>query len=208
MKNMKTSINLDNINKFNADRINYATLKLFKAVLTNNSNDGLSIDKNAGKYIRKGIVFSNELSNGILGSTSRVESIANELYGVELMKMNSTFHKSFGTVNEESAEMLYIQQILHYVTTYGAESNGTYNSSLVYVPAEELDLPGGIPVKFTVIHGITINELLDRLDNLLASGIALSEETLTDIMTLIDTLNIEVDIEAVKNKEATILLYK
>ena len=176
---MKANINLNNINKNTADKVNRITLNLFKAVLIKDSGTGLSVDKNAGKYIRKGIVFSNELSTGIIGNASCIEKTADEFYGVDLMKMNSTFHKSFGTVNNLSAEILYIQQILHYVTTYGAEANGTYNPSLVYVPAEELDLPNGVPVKFTVIHGITIDELLDHLDNLLTSGIALSKKTLT-----------------------------
>lgn len=206
MENIKTNVDLDKLSIEKADRINYATLKLFKSVLMNKDSDRLTV--NTGHYIYRGLVFSNELYYGIIGDSTSILHAADKLYGVDLMKSNSTFHKSFGTVNEFSDNTLKIQQILHYVTTYGAEAEGVYNQSLVYVPAEELDLPGDVPVKFTVIHGITLDELISHIDNLLNSGIALSEDVLESIFTLLADLDIEItDIDVIKNKEARVRLY-
>jgi hypothetical protein len=207
MENIKTNVDLDKLSIEKTDRINYATLKLFKSVLVNEHNDGLSLD--IGHYVSRGLVFAKELYTGIIGDSTSILHTADELYGVDLMKANSTFHKSFGTVNDFDDKTLRIQQILHYATTYGAEAEGVYNQSLVYVPAEELDVPGGIPVKLTVIHGITLDELIVHVDNLLNSGIALSKDTLESIFTLLADLDIKItDIDVIKNKEARVRLYE
>ncbi len=116
-------------------------------------------------------------------------------------QLNSSFHKSWQKVTQASMMQLVIEQIFHYFSTYGLESLGVYNDSLIYIPAEVLELPDKLPVK--VIYGVSHQELLDRCFNLLASGIALKQETIALIFELFDELGYAfTGNEAIANREA------
>ena len=90
--------------------------------------------------------------------------ILSEAYGVNTAGFNETFHKSFGTVANMAPEEYFFHQILHYLTTYGAESVGV--SVPTYVPVEALELPEGmLPVnKLTVIRVLTEEELVKQMN--------------------------------------------
>ena len=83
-------------------------------------------------------------------------------------------------------------------------------SNYVYIPKEKLDIPDlnidGI--KLVVIKGYTKKELKDKLLNLLGSGIALSEDSIKDVLSIAGSLNLnEKDVESIKNKEVKVALY-
>lgn len=189
--------------------VNFATLRLFKAlILKKNVSDKVSLNSVNKKSIKKGIVFAKELENGIEGKLDSAVDMAEELYGVDLVKANNTFHKSLSTVRDSSMEQLIFQQILHYMTTYGAESMGIYNENMVYVPAEVFDCPDAEPVKIVVIHGLTRDDVAENIQSLLKTGVALSKDSISDIMMLIEALHIVIeDVDSVKNKEVRIALY-
>jgi hypothetical protein len=116
-------------------------------------------------------------------------------------QLNSSFHKSWQKVTQASMIQLVTEQIFHYFSTYGLESLGVYNDSLIYIPAEVLELPDKLPIK--VIYGVSRQEILDRCFSLLASGIALKQETIALIFEVFDELSyVFTGDEAIANREA------
>lgn len=147
----------------------------------------------------------------LIPSTASKEVIkeAIELYGKDGEKWNSTFHKDFEIVKNAPIEDLIAQQIIHYITTYGFESLGLYDSELVYIPKEKLEIPELDVDKIELINirPMTEKELTERLMILLTSGIALSEETIKDIIVLSDYID-KNRFDEIKNKEIKTTLYE
>jgi hypothetical protein len=164
-----------------------ATLSLFNGVIVSkNSYDDKILPKylNSKQYkwaLNRGFILSPsiycEYKNDVL--TSILDQI-DELVGINGINLNSSFHKSWEKVRDTPIEQLVIEQITHYLTTYGFEELGIDNSGLVYIPIEKLKIPKidieKIPV--ALIRGYTIGEVKEKIIKLLSSGIALSAETI------------------------------
>lgn len=184
-----------------------ASLKLFKSYLPNCTEE-LDVCKDVNEFkddmLKKGLIFVTKETENI---PSLVVDEALQLYGVKEEEWNQTFHKSFATVRDTDIETLVIQQIAHYITTYGFETLGIYNKDIVYIPKEELNIPElDRDIPLVIIKEITENELQEKLMTLLTSGIALKEETVKDVLTLSDYLP-KVRFDEIKNKEIKITLY-
>jgi hypothetical protein len=112
-------------------------------------------------------------------------------------ELNKTFHKSWDKVANASDVQLLIEQLIHYVSTYGTNFNGE-----TYIPDEILNIKD-CHVKFYVINAISKEQMEDKCFNLLG-GIALSETTLNNIFTIFNDLSTDLKkrIDEVKNKEA------
>ena len=123
--------------------------------------------------------------------------------------MNATFHKSWAKVKNASMEQLVMEQLVHYLTTYGFEALGIYNEDSVYIPKEKLEIPElKEGIKLVVIKGYTEQEIKDKVIKLLQSGIALKEDTVKDVFTVAIEVGFkEKDIELVRNKEIKIAFY-
>ena len=132
-----------------------------------------------------------------------------KLYGKDNKKWNETFHKSFAIVRDTPIETLVAQQIAHYITTYLFEELGFYDSDFVYLPKEALDIPGleVDKIELIPIKAITKEELTEKLMVLLTSGIALSKQTVEDIMVLSDYIDKE-RFDEICNREVKIALYE
>lgn len=171
------------------------TLKLFNAVLKTDNFDYASTDPfiisdngfiiaPAAMYAEKEILayYENERLNG------------NEL--------NKTFHKSWSVIRDSSREGLLVHQIRHYISTYGSDFKDE-----IYIPDEVLDVPD-LKLKFKVIRALTKEELTEKCLDLLRSGIALKEETIRDILSLLhDQLDyVFTGNEGIRNKEANVIL--
>lgn len=182
-----------------------AELKLFKSFTETDDvtlPNTISLSQLYTQSIQKGVLFKTDKI-----PTQDVIDIATELYGINANQLNNTFHKSFATVRDTSIDVLVIEQIVHYITTYGFENLGIYDDSSVYIPKEELEIPElEDDVKLNVINYINTETLNKKLMNLLTSGIALSEETLKDIMVLSDYIDKD-RFDEIKNKEIKITLY-
>lgn len=114
---------------------------------------------------------------------------------------NSTFYKTFDDVTSKTRFELLIDQIMHYMSTYGTDFEGT-----PYVPNNEPEI---IPYStYKIILPITEEECIERCEKILFSGIALKQETIDDVLKLLDDLKYNIDIEKVKNKEAKMFLCK
>ena len=188
-----------------------ATIRLFKAIPIQEENKRWIEKKVFDLTIPKGFIFSSEVilhyrNNEIIELIKIVE----KEIGLTGEQMNSSFHKSWKKVKEADIEQLVMEQIIHYITTYGFEELGIYNKDSVYIPNEKLKIPeidiDGI--NLVVIKGYTKEELKRELLKLLQTGIALREDTIKDIIdvAIYVKLNAE-EIESIKNKEVKVILY-
>lgn len=184
-----------------------AELRLFKSyTIDEDINDFNFKDEEeklnfiAENIYKKGLYFKELPSKDVL-------EIAIKLYGKDGEKWNQTFHKSFNIVKETPIESLIMQQVVHYFTTYGFESLGIFNDDLVYIPHEKLEIPEikeDIPL--IIIHNIDIDTLQQKIMNLLTSNIALSNQTIEDIMCLSDYIP-KNEFDLITNREVKIALY-
>lgn len=122
-------------------------------------------------------------------------------------EMNKTFHKSWRKVRDASLEQLVVEQVIHYFTTYGFESMGFYNEDSVYVPNERLELEAKGGVTFLVLKGITKDEVADRVQKILESGIALSDSDLDDLVDVVQHASVHVDLDKCANREMRVRLW-
>lgn len=179
-----------------------AELRLFKSYTIDDLEEArkYSSSLNNQEVYSKGLIFDGIVNQAVIDK-------AIEMYGKKPEEWNATFHKSFSTVKNTPIEVLVAQQIMHYITTYGFENLGIYNQDLVYIPYEALEIPEleeDIPM--VVIHNINAEQLNERLLNLLTSGIALSKQTVQDVMELSDYIDVD-RFDEIVNKEVKIALY-
>jgi hypothetical protein len=185
-------------------------LRLFKAVEIKEKKT-----KNPSKELlkftlSKRFIFSPEVVyNYSEKELFKIADIVEKELGLTAQQANSSFHKSWKKIKEASIEQLVIEQIIHYITTYGFEKLGIYDKDYVYIPRERLAIPLlEEDVSVMVIKGYTKEELKDKLLFLLKSGIALNEKTIEDIMVIVDSVKIqEKEIDEIKNKEVRVRLY-
>lgn len=178
-----------------------SSLKLFK-----------NIPIEEERTIKNTQIFEEALENRILLNYDKFnrEELNDilEVYKLDIETLNNTFHKSFSVVKDSSIDALISQQLIHYFTTYGLESMGLYNENLVYIPAEKLEIPElTIDVPLIVINKISLNELKEKLLVLLTSNIALSKDTIDDVINLSDYIDKD-SFDKINNREIKIFLYE
>ena len=170
-------------------------LRLFKGYLGEKTD---TVNEKALKY---GLLIPND-------ADEEVVDLAIEMYGKNGEKWNQTFHKDFEIVKNAPIEDLIAQQMIHYITTYGFEYLGMYDSDLVYIPREKLEIPelDVENIEFITIKPLTNEELTYKLMTMLTSGIALSEQTVEDIKVLSDFIDRD-RFDEIKNREIKTYLY-
>jgi len=183
---------------------NQATLRLFNAIQVGEriSENG-DHEKFYGRMLQNGYVVDPHIkvTEDLLDEIEGIVGISGE-------KANSSFHKSWRVIRDTPQEALWIQAAIHYLTTYGFERLGIYQEEIVYIPREELDLPNmNEDLPLVVIKGISRKEILNRITQL-GQGIALHENTLTDIMEIIRFNEFgSAFVHRIKNRELKIRLY-
>lgn len=119
------------------------------------------------------------------------------------MQYNSTFYKTWSEVSNKTRFELLVDQILHYMSTYGTDFEGE-----PYLPNTNPDEPDWL--SYTTISLCSWECLYDRCMNMLVSGIALKSSTvkvLTDyIIEYVKFFEIEPIIDEIKNREALVIL--
>ncbi len=190
----------------NHDNKTVALLSLFNAVELSSDSEEYSIRYSSfKKMISNGYIMDSR----IIPTTSLI-NLVDELVGIGGEKLNSSFHKSWGTVSNALLFQLLIEQIFHYITTYGYESLGIYDENRVYIPAEKLDIPEvteDIPLVF--IKALTSEEILNEIVKIGSSGIALSKETISYIMDIVEASDYDYEfVEQIKNRELSVKLYE
>lgn len=164
------------------------TLKLFNAVIAKESKEKPFISDDGFVIEPKAIWAKDRILQYYLKE---------KLDGNDL---NKTFHKSWAKIKNSSRCELFIEQIMHYISTYGSDFKDE-----IYIPNEILNFPE-TKITYKVIRAYTVSEMTNKCLSLLKSGIALKEETINDLLTvLVDELNYTfTGNEGIKNKEAVI----
>ncbi len=186
-------------------------VNLFKAVPITKIGKKNPSKELVSKTIQYGFIFSPEVVFNYLDEELKVLiDIVKKSIGLDANVMNNTFHKSWKIIRDADMEYLICQQIIHYITTYGFEAAGIYDNNLVYIPTERLKIPK-IKIKeipLVVIKGYTKEELKEKVQVVLNSGIALSEDTINDMVEVITYVGInEEELSEIKNKEIRVILY-
>lgn len=184
-----------------------STLRLFKAVPIEYKRKKTDKDLMV-KTIKRGFIFSPEVIYNYPDADRLIELVEKNI-GITAQQLNSSFHKSWTKIKEASIEQLVLEQMIHYLTTYGFEALGIYNEESVYIPNEKLEIPEVTEdIRLTLIRGLTKDELKTKLITLLSTGIALKQNTIDDVLDIATFVEFhENDIENVKNKEVKAALY-
>lgn len=165
------------------------TLELFNAVPSKGS-EGVTVD------VDNGVIITTEAS----WATPQIKEYykQNRLSGNDL---NKTFHKSWSKILATSRLELLVEQITHYLSTYGSDFQEE-----VYIPDEVLNLEN-TKLTFKTVKGYTVAELTEKSLNLLRGGIALKQETIEKVLTLLSLLGYTfTTVVGIKNKEASVLI--
>lgn len=173
-------------------KTNKAVINLFKSIVADKDNS-LNVSNISILALKSGIIMPT-------GDKELVD-YAISLYGINRELFNSTLHKNWDKVETAPIEQLFVEQMLHYLTTYGTN----FESPYVYVPSEELNIPelNIEKIKFTVINTITMDELKDKVKALIG-GVALSSDTVNLLVDIWEDLDLSID--DVKNRELLVKL--
>ena len=179
-----------------------ATIRLFKALEVDSNKKPVKPTKEFLQLTLKyGVIFTPNVLNDY--SLNTLVDIARDV-GISFNEMNSSFHKSWEKVKNSPLEQLFMEQIIHYFTTYGLENLNAYSKDTIFIPAEKLDTVKN-QVEFIVIKGMTKTQLKERLLVLLESGVALEQQTVDDCVELCEELKINT-LERINNKEVRVAL--
>jgi hypothetical protein len=178
------------------------TLRLFNSVIIDNTEPDYEKFRNTAiNTIPNGYVIDPIAVN--YSELPELITQCNELF-VDGSKANSSFHKSWKKIKETSHNLLAVEQVIHYITTYGFKALGIFSEQTIYIPEEELNIPEpteNMPI--TVINGITSLQAQTKCIELLNSGAALDSDAIDDIINILYELNaLYSNINQIQNKEA------
>ena len=182
-----------------------AILRLFNGVYTEDKNKNYSGNKAVlDRTIRNGYILHPSIN-----PTVENLNVIEKVIGLSGQKANATFHKSWKKISEASIATLVVEQIIHYITTYGFEYLGIYDKDTVYIPSEALELPDiKDNIQLVVVKAMNKDDILKGITSLGSSGIALSKETISDVMEIVKYFNYDKDfVYKVKNRELKNLLF-
>ena len=176
-----------------------ASMRLFKSVLesndTENNSEATYLDKYGIIIVGNALHFEKEIRKYL--KTSKVSG----------SKMNHTFYSSANVAESKSFQERLSDQFKHYHTTYGLRSLGI-ETDFMYVPHnwKELNLPER--VKFDIVTGVSVGVLIDSCLKLLATGVAMKQETIKDVITVLDGCDYSyTGNEQIANKEARMFIF-
>ena len=182
--------------------MNRALLRLFNAILVADDVGKEQPSAVGERTVRNGYILDPRIA-----LTDDLLNTIEDIVGISGEKANAAFHKSWSVIRESAMEELVLQQILHYLTTYGFEELGVYRESAVYIPREVLECPAiTADMPLTVVRAIGKEEALEKIIEL-GSGIALAPQTLDDVMSIVVAGKFDPTfVEKIANRELKTLL--
>lgn len=160
-----------------------AILRLFKGAMVREGDK--IVETPSEKALKQGVFIS-------AGFPESVIDEAIKQYGRNGEEANQTFHKSLFKVATADLVQLYFEQLIHYFTTYGAEELGIYNADNVFIPKEKLEVPELLlDTELVVIKPLTEKEVRERIRDMITVNLALSKQTVKDIVLLSDYIDIK-----------------
>lgn len=169
--------------------MNNITLELFNAVIVEHITNKIShIDLNRGLILYDNIA---------------VDDIPATLTGQQL---NASFHKSMLKVAKTPTLLLQLEQLAHYITSYSSQFSDEISA---YIPTESLNIPELTPkLEFRKIRGITKDEVVSRILNLLTRPTPLKSETISDFVNLLRYCgHVFTGSEEIANSEARVVFF-
>lgn len=177
------------------------TLRLFGAI---QYKEGAAIcsDMRYPQTVKHGFIFDARAASSI---DDECLKIIISTYGLDGERMNNAFHKNWETIQNTPQEELWFQAICHYASTYGAGLEAGHSEEEMYIPNEVLELPStSSQMSLKIVKGLTKDEIIDKIMKLAGSGVALNEQTLRDIMVIIEENKYDSEfVSKVKNRELT-----
>ena len=102
-------------------------IRLFKAVEIKQKKKKKVNKSLLEKTIKNGFIFSPEvIANYSENELINLIKIVKDEIGLSSEQMNSSFHKSWKKIKEADIEQLVVEQLAHYLTTYGKEQPKEY----------------------------------------------------------------------------------
>lgn len=177
----------------------------FKAIINKSYIISKDQVRMSNKLLKKGIFVEPSLLSKF--NFTDVNMLINQ-YGYDLKEVNSTFYKSFEEMKSKSEFELRIDQILHYLSTYG-EIKELRNHGDIYEPnsLEEAEIAAASKLlkAFVVIEHVNQKEFDKRYQSVIESGIAMNHNKVYDMFLIydhfVDDYKEKFDINNIKNKE-------
>ena len=154
----------------------------------------------------KDYVFNEAAKRGFLVPLELINEDVVRFIESETVDYNSTFYKSWEQMKSKSRFEQFIDQILHYMTTYGTD----FQSEFVYTcnDGDRSEVPDIKTYKYIAVA--TVEEVVLRCINVLVSGIAMSNDMVTSCVDYIvghaKAIPEDFAVENVQNREAMIQL--
>lgn len=195
--------------------INDRTIRLFKGVDMDIQGDNVSrstteVQNMVRNAMIDGLMFDNEILNSIsVNVLNNVFFTAKKYYGISNSVVNSTFFQTLDQNINTPTYMRMYMQALNYLQTYGGV-NVTNHETVQFGANRQLDdnIKLDLQQNFTVISAFTTEELEQKVQSLLYSGMALESKDVKDLIYLISKLKLKIEISKVKNREAMMKLSK
>ncbi|MBP5564928.1 MAG: hypothetical protein J6X45_04315, partial [Lachnospiraceae bacterium] len=152
----------------------------------------------------KNYVFNEAAKRGFLIPPELINEDVVRFIESETVDYNSTFYKNWEQMSSKSRFEQFIDQILHYMTTYGTN----FQSEFVYTCNDEdrSDVPDIKTYKYIAVA--TVEDVVKRCIDMLASGIAMSNDMVTSCVDYICDHKKEIPanftVEDIANREAMI----
>ena len=195
--------------------INNKTIRLFKGVDMDIQGDKISRSvaevQNMARYaMNYGVMFDTEILKSVSVMVLKdIFNTAEKYYGISNGMVNSTFFQTLDQNINTPTYMRMYMQALNYLQTYGGV-NVTSHETIQFGVNRQLDdsVKLDLQQNFTVISTFTTEELEQKVQSLLYSGMALESKAVEDLIYLISKLNLKIEISKVKNREAMMKLSK
>jgi hypothetical protein len=195
--------------------INNITIRLFKGVDMDIQGDKVSrsateVQTMARNAMIDGVMFDAEILKSIsIKILNNISLTALRYYGISNSTVNSTFFQTLDQNINTPTYMRMYMQALNYLQTYGGV-NVTSHETVQFGANRQLDdsIKLDLQQNFTVISAFTTEELEQKVQSLLYSGMALESKAVEDLIYLISKLNLKIEISKVKNREAMMKLSK
>jgi len=130
-------------------------------------------------------------------------------HGLTTAMMNGTaFYRSWQKVASTPDQQRLVDQITHYISTYGLQMMGLDSPDLIYLPTDEFAEPAPERIGLQVIRGVPRRELIQAGLEMLARGAAMKQETIEAVITcLTDECGYTfTGAETIRNREAIVML--
>lgn len=195
--------------------INDHTIRLFKGVDMNIQGDSVShsnieVQNLVRDNMSYGIMFEPRILKSVPSNVLyKIVQLAKSYYGISNSTINSTFFQTLDQNINTPTYMRMYMQALNYLQTYGGV-NVTSHETVQFGANRQLDdnMKLDLQQNFTVISAFTTEELEQKVQSLLYSGMALESKTVEDLIYLIGKLDLKIEISKVKNREAMMKLSK